>query len=269
MDPLQKFFFNVFCINFCDSNKWLLLLHVTISAVTFLFVHLNRDDTFNVPFSIRDATSVAVRLWFYFYICVYVQVFVEGYLKDRQFNREYNSVIKSICTRHYKTKKDFYAYSIYTLFLLDLLYLILSYCADLSYQNLHNACLIFKITLRFRLWSYLHLARSVLLEFEVILIAKVQRIPDNATANDFLEVQHEYSKLWTISQFIGDYYVFSLCSILFYVFFDSIVYFSWFFTVDFADHRYFLCEYCKFQQELLKTLDIRKTRECTECTVSL
>lgn len=244
MGPLQKLFYNIFCINLIDSpanRRWLLVLHLTMTVATFVFVNLNRETTFIVPFAIEDASSVAVRVWFYFYIGVYVTIFFEGYLKDVKFTQKYNSVIKGICEKQTKTKKDFYTRSIYTLLALDLVYLILSYYSELYYQNLHNACLIPKMTIRLRLWSYLYLCRRVLWEFEGI-IERAESIPENGTVEDFLKVQHEYSDLWMVSQFIGDYYVCSLCCILFYVFFDLVVYFSWFFTVDFADDRYYMCK---------------------------
>lgn len=259
MDPVQKFLYKLFCINFCGSSctrRWMLLLHLTVTTATILFVLCNQDITFTVPLSTNDSgtSSVAVRVWFSCYIFVYMAIYLEGFVKDSVFNRTFNSVIRIVCQKHRDKGTDYYALVIYGLLFLDMLYLVLSYCSNSYYQYLHNSCLLPKLTIRLRLWSYLHLCRSVLLEFEDI-IQKVERIPSNATEEELLKVQQEYSDLWMISQLIGDYYVFSLCCIIFYVFFDMIVYFFWFFTIDFADDRYFFCEETN-QIQLTKIYDL-------------
>ena len=246
MASAQKFLFRLLCINFCESpleRRCLFAFHSAIIAATLVFVHYNRELTFTVPLTVGDTSSVTVRVWFACYMVVYLVVFFEGFWKDNDFQLTFNEKIKETCRRHsHKPGRKFYEGVIVALLLLDLVYMVLSYCDHSHYQYLHNSCMLPKLTIRIRLWGYLFLGRCVLEELSSI-IDKVQQMPHNAPEEEWLSVQREYLDLWAISQSIGDFYVWSLCCSIFYVFFDMIVYLFWFFTLDFADDRYFFCEW--------------------------
>lgn len=247
MDPVQHFWYKLFCINFCNSTatrRWILLLHFSIVVATLLFVHFNHDVAFTVSQSVADKTSsVAIHVWFLCYISVYIVIIVEGFLKDAELSVQYNSVIKRICQKHCRRGRDYYTLVIYALLFFDLLYFVLCYIANSYFQYLHNSCIIPKIVIRLRVWSYFYLARNILLELEE-LIGKVKRtLQGTAAREELFKLQREFLDLWMISQRIGDFYVWSLCCVVLYIFFDMIVYFFWFFTIDFADERYIFCEY--------------------------
>lgn len=247
MDPLRKFSYQIFCINFCESNtarKLLLLFHVANSVATIAYLNLNGDQTFRIPLTKADTSSVALRVWFFCYICVYCIVYVEGFFKDSKFNRQYHQLIEGFCERHQKTGRDYYTAIILAMLLSDLVYLILSLFPNFGYQSLHSLCLIPRVTIRVRLWSYLYICRGVLKELEGI-IERVENIPENATREEFLRTQQEYSDLWRVSQIVGDFHVLSLCCSVFHIVLDIVVYSFWLLTVEFANNILF---YCKLHQ---------------------
>lgn len=248
MVPIQKFCYQVFCVNFCDSlarRRICLLLQLAITLTTLVFVIANTENTLNDTLSVNEISYIAVRVWFLCYMSVYIILYLEGFWKGEEFDKTYQTEIKDICKRHAHAGIDCYAGVIFSLLFLDVLYIIMTFSGNSKSQYLHNSCLLPKMTIRFRLWSYLHLSRSVLQEFEE-LIRKFERCADSSTKADFLRLQHEFSYLWKVSQNIGDAYVLSLGLITLYVFFDLVVYMFWLFTIEFAEYRYIACrwEFC-------------------------
>lgn len=244
MNSIQKFSYQIFCINFCDSTgrrKLFLALHSSVLVATLVFVHYNQVYTFTVPFCTDNTSSLTVRIWFYCYIIVYVVILAEGFWKDATFQAKYAATIREVCERHRK-KRNFYGYVMMFLLLGDSLYLVISYLTKSSYQYLHNSCLIPKMCIRIRLWEYLFFAKGILNELEKI-VQRVEEIPGDATEQDFLSIQENYLDLWMTSRDIGDNFVAGLCCIFLYIFFDMIVLCYWFFTIDFGLDEYYSCEW--------------------------
>lgn len=254
---MQKFGYQVFCINFCDSltkRRLCLFLQLANTLATLVFVFANTETTFNATLSVNEFSYIAVRVWFLCYMSVYIILYLEGFWKGEDFEKKYQTEIKEICKRHAHAGIDYYAGVIYSLLFLDVLYIFMTFSGNSKSQFLHNLCLLPKMTIRFRLWSYLYLSRSVLHEFKE-LIRKFEQCSVSSTEADFLRLQHEFSYLWKVSQNIGDAYVLSLGSITLYVFFDLVVYMFWLFTIEFAEYRYIACRWeIQFERNVLMML---------------
>lgn len=251
MDPIQKFFYKVICINFCDTNfarRGLFLFHTSVIVSTVSLVYYYR--LLSMPMSLSLNHSRAVRVWFFSYIAVYVVIFVEGFIKDNKFNRQYKNVIRVLCEKHSHLGKDYYAWTVYGLLFLDFVYLALTHYSYSEYSSFHDGCLLPKFAGRIRLSSYLYLCQSVLRELKA-LIRKTENIPENASEEEFLRIQREYSDLWMTSQLIGDFYVWSVCSIFVHTFLDNVLYIFWLFTEDFNEIQYF---WCKCKRELIELI---------------
>lgn len=235
MNPIQKFCYKAFCINFCGSSacrRAFLLLHLGIIVATFTIVHWNQ--LFYRPMSISQNHALAIIVWFLSYIFEYVVILLEGFLKDSEFNEKYKSTIRALCERDTRYKRDHYKWIIFCLLFFDIVYIVITHPFQV-------ACFSPKITCRLRLWSYLHLCRSVLMEFEA-LIENIDQTVAEVTEEEFLKLQCRYLDLWMVSQLIGDYYVWSLCCILLHIVVDNILYIFWFFTVDFNEPQIFVCK---------------------------
>lgn len=242
MDPIQKFFYTAFCINFCSSNtvrRILMLLHMTIAVSIVAFVYYNRLLT--MPIAISLSHSRAVCAWFLCYMAQYIVILVEGFLKDSKFTRKYHNAIQVICEKHSEIRSDYDAWFVGFVVFFDLVYLVFTHYSVSEYQSFHDGCMLSKFTSRIRLWSYLHLCTSVLREFNEV-IKKVGNVLENDNEADFRRIQKEYSDLWMISQFIGDYYVWSLCVMFFHTFLDNVLYIFWLLTEDFNDPKIFVCK---------------------------
>lgn len=237
MHSILKFCFQFFCINFCPSDKsrkCLLAVHVANFFATLMLI---LTQHFEIPLFGSD--SPAARIWFFCGISVYTIVFLEGYQKDRQFNRDYSQWMRDLCERHENNGKDYYAFILSLLIFFDFVYIILLHYAHSLHLVVQYSVLVPKLSMRFRVWSYFRVTRSVLFEFENI-IEKVKNTSRSATQEEFLTVQQEYSDLWRTTTIIGENYVLSLCSIFFYISFEVTIYLFWLFTVDFNSQ--FLCE---------------------------
>lgn len=247
MNSFIKIFFQLFCINFCPSEKrrkFLLALHVTNALVSLILI---LTKTLDIPLAFGDTSTVAARIWFLCCISIYAVVFLEGYVKDRQFHRDYDQWMRHLCERYENNGKDYYGVILSSLIFLDMVYIILLHCAESAHLYVHYSVLVPKLSMRFRAYSYFQVTRSVLFEFENI-IEKVKDISRNATQEELLKVQQEYSDLWRTTTIIGENYVWSLCCVFFYIFFEVTVYLFWLFTVDFNSPFQ-----CKFHCELYRS----------------
>lgn len=244
MELFQKFCYQLFCVNFFSSSghrNFVFALHLTYTIIAALLVKQISDDESSFPKALNHNHTFAAIGWYFCYNGIYTIMILEGFLKDPKFNRRYTKHIKALCEKQYKNRKDYTPLFTWTFVGLDVVYLILMRCSGSYHIAYHNSCVFPKICFRFRLASYLHISRSVLWELEEV-IEKLEKISRNATEEEVLKLQHEYSDLWKISQYIGGYYAWSLCFFAFHIFFDVILYLFWFFTVDFADFRRAICE---------------------------
>lgn len=244
MNSIEKFSYQIFCINFCSTSrqrKCFLALHSTVLAATLIFVNCNSDHTFNVLFKTKNTASTAVRFWFYAYIFIYVVILVEGFWKDVNFQRKYSKAIKEVCER---SRNEMNAYSgvVYGLLIADIAYVVISYLTESHYQYLHNSCFFPKLCIRVRLGEYLFFAHPVLKELERI-IRRVEELLEDTGGEELLAIQFDYLDLVMMSRDIGDNFVYGLCCILLYIFFDMVVFCYWFITIDFAYKQYYFCKF--------------------------
>lgn len=245
MHPVKKVLFQLFCISFCaspTSRRLILLLHCLATLTTLTYVYHNQSSVFIVPLSIDDKDSLTVRVWFFSVLTVYWLICLESFTKDEWFMRKYKKHLQGIYEKHQdQNKRDIWSLVIYFLAVTEVVYLVLVYWINIQYLPIYLCSELQRITQKIRILSYLQLSRPVLLELEE-LVEKVKEIPENASQQAFLNVQNAYSDLWKVSEIIGNNYVVSLCSSTFLVFLELIVSLFWYFTLDFADDRFWCRE---------------------------